>query len=114
MNIHRAQRSSAWWLGVGIVLALSGACRKETVDRNVEDLKDTSRDVAATVHEAAEQAKQGAEKVKTELPEATERAKQELTVAGEKVKQGLHTAGAKLREGADEAADTVKGSNKHE
>jgi hypothetical protein len=113
MKINRAQKSSAWWLGVGLLLALSGACRKETVERNVEDLKDTSRDVAATVHEAAETAKQGAEKVKAELPEATERAKEELTAAGEKVKQGLHTAGAKLREGADEAKDTVQGNDKH-
>lgn len=101
-------KSSAWWLGVGIVLVVSGACRKDTVDRNVEDLKDTSRDVAATVHEAADQAKLGAEKMKTQLPAATERAKAELTAAGEKVKETLHAAGDKIREGAGEASDAVK------
>lgn len=113
MNIDRAQKRPAWWLGVGIVLALSGACRKETVDRNVEDIKDTSRDVAASVNEAAETAKEGAEKVKRELPAATERAKEELNAAGEKVKEGLQTAGAKIREGADEAKDAVNGNDKH-
>ncbi|HET6333555.1 MAG TPA: hypothetical protein VFG30_10100 [Polyangiales bacterium] len=109
MSNERVWKSSAWWLGAAIALVLSGACRKETVDRNVEDLKDTSRDVAATVHEAADQAKQGAEKVKTQLPAATERAKDELNAAGEKVKETLHAAGDKMREGADEARDTVKG-----
>jgi hypothetical protein len=110
----QALKSSAWWVGAGIALALSGACRKETVERNVDDLKDTGRDVAASVHEAAETAKQGADKVKNELPAATERAKEELTAAGEKVKHGLNAAGAKIREGADEASDAVKGSDRHE
>jgi hypothetical protein len=109
----KAFKGSAWWVGAGIALALTGACRRETVQRNVDDLKDTGRDVAASVHEAAETAKQGADKVKNELPAATERAKEELTVAGEKVKQGLHVAGAKIREGADEASEAVKGSDKH-
>jgi hypothetical protein len=106
MKIERAQVS--WWLGAGLALALGSACHKETVERNVEDLKDTSRDVAATVHEAAQTAKRGAEKVKTQLPAATERAKDELSAVGERVKDTVHSAGAKIREGADEARDTVK------
>jgi ElaB/YqjD/DUF883 family membrane-anchored ribosome-binding protein len=109
----KAWKSSAWWVAAGIALALTGACRKETVERNVDDLKETGRDVAATVHEAAETAKEGADKVKTELPAATERAKDELTVAGQKVKHGLNVAGAKIREGADEASDAIQGSDKH-
>jgi ElaB/YqjD/DUF883 family membrane-anchored ribosome-binding protein len=113
MKTERALKNSAWWLCVGIALILSGACRKETVDRNVEDLKDTTRDVAATVHEAADQAKQGAEKMKTQLPAATERAKDELTTAGDKVKETLHAAGDKIRGGADEASDAVK-DKKHD
>jgi ElaB/YqjD/DUF883 family membrane-anchored ribosome-binding protein len=107
MKTDRAQTISAWWLGAGIALVLAGACRKETVDRNVEDIKDTSRDVVATVHEATDKAKQGAEKVKTQLPAATERAKDELTAVGDKVKDTLNTAGAKIREGADEARNKV-------
>jgi hypothetical protein len=107
MKNERAHNKSAWWLSAGIALVLGGACHKETVDRNVEDLKDTGRDVAATVQEAADTAKQGAEKVKTQLPAATERAKGELTAAGEKVKDTLNSAGAKLREGADDARDKV-------
>jgi ElaB/YqjD/DUF883 family membrane-anchored ribosome-binding protein len=107
MNNERAHRQSAWWLGAGIALVLGSACHRETVDRNVADLKDTGRDVAATVQEAADTAKQGAEKVKTQLPAATERAKEELTAAGESVKNTLNSAGAKIREGADEARDKV-------
>jgi hypothetical protein len=113
MTNERALKSSAGWLGVGIALVLSGACHKETVDRNVEDLKETGRDVAATVQEAADQAKQGAAKAKTQLPAATERAKEELTAAGDKVKETLHAAGDKIREGADEASDSVK-DKKHD
>jgi ElaB/YqjD/DUF883 family membrane-anchored ribosome-binding protein len=107
MKTERAPRSSAWWLSAAVALVLGAACHKATVDRNVEDLKDTSRDVAATVNEAAQTAKQGAEKVKTQLPAATERAKEELTAVGEQVKDTLHSAGAKIREGADEARDKV-------
>ena len=68
----------------------SGACRREQID-----------DVAASVNQTVQTAKQGAERVKTELPAATQRARDELAAVRDAVKQKIEGTSEKVRDEAD-------------
>jgi gas vesicle protein len=102
-------KESAWGVALAVAFAFGG-CHRTQVD---EDLKQTGKDVAATVRDSVESAKDGAERVKTQLPAATERAKAEVVAVGEEVRTTLKNAGDKIKEGASEARDAVKPDEKH-
>jgi len=107
MNFERAKSGA---LRLGLLLALAaGACSRARLEEDVHDLKRTGDDVEATVRNGVNAAKQGAEKVKEELPAATERAREELVAAGkevqhtlDKAKEKVHQETAPVRDALDE------------
>ena len=104
-------KSGALWLGLLLALA---ACNRARVEEDVNDLKRTGDDVEQKVRDGVQAAKQGAEKVKEELPAATERAKEELVAVGKEVKDTLHKAADKVKEETAPVRDAVRDkSDKH-
>jgi ABC-type Zn2+ transport system substrate-binding protein/surface adhesin len=93
---HEKAKCAALWLGLSLALA-SGGCNRAQVNDDVRDLKRTGDDVEAHVRDGVETAKQGAEKVKQELPAATQRAHDEIVAVGREVKSTLDTASDKVR-----------------
>jgi predicted transcriptional regulator len=112
MKVEKA-KSGALWLGLLLALA-AGACNRSRVEEDVHDLKRTGDDVEATVRDGVHAAKQGAEKVKEELPAATQRAREELVAAGKEVKETVEKVREKVRHETAPVRDALhEDSDKH-
>jgi len=109
----KVQKAKSGALGLGLLLALAaGACNRGRVEEDVRDLKRTGDEVEATVRDGVHAAKQGAEKVKEELPAATERAREELSAVGKEVQETIDKAREKVRQETAPVRDALRDESK--